>query len=48
MPAFGGTVSIDILRLTLYRKTFLYWWPNPEVNTHKAPTASSGPLGLHF
>jgi hypothetical protein len=45
--AFGGTVSIDILRLTLYRKTFLNWWPNPEVNTHKAPTAS-GPLGVAF
>lgn len=38
--AFGGTFSIDILRLTLYRKTLLNWWPNPEVNTHEKPSAS--------
>lgn len=40
--AFGGTFSIDILRLTLYRKTLLNWWPNPEVQTHEKPrTAGS-------
>jgi hypothetical protein len=43
--AFGGTLSLDVLRLVLYRKTFLDYWPNPEVNTRKLPVAS-GPLGL--
>ena len=46
--AFGGTVSIDILRLTLYRKTFLNWWPNPEVNTHKPPPQAATPGALFF
>lgn len=38
--AFGGTATIDLLRLTLSRQTLLDWWPNPEVNTKKLPTAS--------
>lgn len=38
--AFGGTFSLDILRLTLYRKTLLNWWPNPEVNTPGKPAAA--------
>ncbi len=46
--AFGGTASIDILRLTLYRKTFLNWWPNPEVNTHKPPPKASTSGALFF
>lgn len=44
---FGGVVSLDLLRLTLYRKTFLNWWPNPEVNTHTAPTAA-GSTAIRF
>ena len=45
--AFGGTFSIDILRLTLYRKTFLNWWPNPEVNTPGKP-ATAGSFAPRF
>lgn len=45
--AFGGSISIDLLRLTLHRGTLLQWWPNPEVQTRRAPTASS-PLGVRF
>lgn len=45
--AFGGSVSLDLLRLTLYRETLLEWWPNPEVNTRKLPTASA-PAGFRF
>jgi hypothetical protein len=45
--AFGGTVSLDLLRLTLYRETLLEWWPNPEVNTRRLPTAGA-PVGLRF
>lgn len=53
--AFGGTVSLDLLRLTLFREILLDWWPNPEVNTRRLPQASaprlpqaSGPVGFHF
>ncbi|MEZ4297854.1 MAG: hypothetical protein R3B70_23055 [Polyangiaceae bacterium] len=45
--SFGGSISIDLLRLTLFRETLQNWWPNPEVNTRKLPTAS-GPFGLRF
>lgn len=45
--AFGGTASLDLLRLTLYRETLLNWWPNPEVQTRKLPQAS-GPVGWRF
>lgn len=45
--AFGGSLSIDLLRLTLYRETLLEWWPNPEVNTRRSPTAGA-PVGLRF
>lgn len=45
--SFGGSLSLDLLRLTLYRQTLLGWWPNPEVNTHKVPQAGA-PLGFHF
>lgn len=45
--AFGGSISLDLLRLTLYRETLLNWWPNPEVNTRKLPTAGS-PVGFRF
>jgi hypothetical protein len=27
--AFGATAGIDLLRLTVYRRTLLDWWPNP-------------------
>lgn len=27
--AFGGTLGLDLLRLTVYRKNLLDWWPNP-------------------
>lgn len=38
--AYGGSASlgIDLLRLTLYRQTFLEWWPNP--GSPGAPPAS--------
>lgn len=45
--SFGGSLSIDLLRLALYRETLLNWWPNPEVRTRKLPTASNGP-GFRF
>ncbi len=47
LVAFGGSVSLDLLRLTLYRETLLEWWPNPEVNTRRSPAAGA-PLGLRF
>lgn len=46
--AFGGTLGIDLLRLTLYRETLLNWWPNPEVETRKLPQAAAGPAGFRF
>jgi hypothetical protein len=39
--AFGGSISLDLLRLTLHRETLLEWWPNPEVQTRALPTASA-------
>ncbi|MFO0592017.1 MAG: hypothetical protein U0441_31005 [Polyangiaceae bacterium] len=45
---FGGTISIDLLRLTLYRKTFLNWWPNPEVETHQPPAAAFAPTSMRL
>jgi hypothetical protein len=45
--AFGGSISLDLLRLTLSRETILQWWPNPEVNTRHSTTASA-PVGLRF
>jgi hypothetical protein len=38
--AFGGVAGIDLLRLTVYRKTLLNWWQNPSPAPDK--TASSG------
>lgn len=46
--AFGGTLGVDLLRLTLYRETLLNWWPNPEVEARKLPQSAAGPLGLRF
>lgn len=47
--AFGGSLNLDLLRLTIYRQTLLDVWPNPEVRTHKLPTASSpAAVGLRF
>lgn len=46
--AFGGSIGVDLLRLTLYRQTLLNWWPNPEVTTRRLPQASATPVGFHF
>jgi hypothetical protein len=45
--AFGGSVSLDLLRLTVYRETLHNWWPNPEVKPRRLPTAGTPP-GLRF
>ena len=44
----GAVASIDLLRLTLYRKTFLNWWPNPEVDTHQPPASAFAPTSLRL
>lgn len=46
--AFGGTLGVDLLRLTLYRETLLDWWPNPEVQTRRLPQSAAGPTGFRF
>jgi hypothetical protein len=43
--SYGGALGIDLLRLTLYRRTLLKWWPNPQ--PAYTPTAASGG-GLRF
>lgn len=39
--AFGGTLGIDVLRLTIFRQTLLDGWPNPSPAWHKKRTAKN-------
>lgn len=41
--AFGGTLGLDLLRLTIYRQHLLDWWPNPS-----PPQAPGGPVGFAY
>lgn len=38
--SYGAVAGIDLLRLTLYRQTFLKWWQNPSPGWKAPPPAS--------
>ena len=41
--AFGVVAGLDLLRLTLYRKTLLNWWQNPQPGATPQKSAGSFP-----
>ena len=43
--ALGATLGIDLLRLTVYRKTLGNWWQNPAPNPGAQRSAASGASG---
>jgi hypothetical protein len=40
---FGGTLGLDLVRLTVSRKNLLDWWPNPRASDAMYETSISGP-----
>ncbi len=44
---FGGTLGLDLVRLTVDRQHLLEWWPNPRPNDNTF-SARAGELGARF